>query len=52
MDAREIARCGGYIAANSHHGIANARPENLLAVSEEAHRCRYERREDHPYAAF
>ena len=29
-----FAQCGGYIAANSHHGIANAKPENLIAISE------------------
>jgi uroporphyrinogen decarboxylase len=35
-----FGQCGGYIAANSHHGIANARPENLIAISESAHECR------------
>lgn len=32
-----FAHCGGYIVSNSHHGIANIRPENIVAISEEAH---------------
>jgi hypothetical protein len=30
--------CGGYVVANSHHGIGNIRPENLLALFEEVRR--------------
>jgi len=28
--------CGGYTVANAHHGIANIRPENVVAMLEEA----------------
>ena len=31
-----FARCGGYSVANAHHGISNIRPENVVAMLEEA----------------
>jgi uroporphyrinogen decarboxylase len=33
-----FAGCGGYVVANSHHGIANIRPENVVAMLSEARR--------------
>lgn len=34
---REAFReCGGYVVANSHHCIANIRPENMMAMFDEA----------------
>jgi len=33
--------CGGYIVANSHHGIANIQGENMEAMVEAARDCRY-----------
>ena len=31
-----FSKCGGYIVANSHHGIGNMKPENMLAMYEAA----------------
>ena len=35
-----FAACGGYIVANSHHCIANLKPENITAMLDEARRYR------------
>lgn len=35
-----FSRCGGYIVANSHHCIANLKPENITAMLDEARRYR------------
>ena len=33
-------QCGGYTVANAHHGVANIRPENVVAMLEEARQYR------------
>ena len=33
--------CGGYIVANSHHGVDGIRTENIIAMCDEAHKIRY-----------
>jgi len=33
---RAFAHCGGYIVANSHHGVATIKPENLIAMCQAA----------------
>ena len=35
-----FAQCGGYTVANAHHGVANIRPENVVAMLEEARQYR------------
>jgi len=31
-NVRAFANCGGYVVANSHHGVATIRPENIIAM--------------------
>ena len=38
-NARAFAACGGYIAANSHHGVATIRGENVLAMCRASRDC-------------
>ena len=33
-----FAECGGYVVANSHHCIASIKPENMMAMADEARR--------------
>jgi len=33
---RAFADCGGYVVANSHHGVATIKPENIIAMCEAA----------------
>jgi len=31
-NVRAFAHCGGYVVANSHHGVATIKPENIIAM--------------------
>ena len=35
----EVRQTGGYIVANSHHGVATIKGDNVVAMCEEARQC-------------
>lgn len=39
-NVRAFARCGGYIVANSHHGVSTIQGPNVEAMCDEARACR------------
>ena len=41
-NVRAFSDCGGYVVANSHHGVASIRGDNILAMCEAARAVREE----------
>ena len=40
-NVRAFDRCGGYVVANSHHGVSTVRGENVVAMCEAARQCTF-----------